>query len=742
MNRAAVPLRPFSIFPLTIVVAVAAAALPPAEKLPLRQGAFQESAPNSDLMRLARALREGKSAAALAELGEFAERHSGSAAGARAALALGHFEYERKHYAEAKRWLPAGLKDPILRGYARYWLGQTELALKDPAAALEQLEAVRKDSPDSVAAELALEPLTAAALTLGKPQRALAALDAFPKADTKSGLILLRAQALEKAGKFTAAAKAYSAVYYKFPLSPTAATAGARLKDLERRLRAEFPAASMEARLSRAESFYEARKWKEAREEYSKIAARWKGEAREPAELRIAQCRAQRDKRPGALEKLKLANPQLEAERLYSVSQLQRVRKKETEMLRSIERVAKSFPQSEWAEEALASAGNYFWMKLDRPRAEESYRRLLKQFPGGKNALQAQWRVAWSEYLAGQAGAAAALEEHLEKFPGSTYTANALYWRGRLAERAGDFPLARSFYAKLQQAFPRGYFAAQAGERMGALGGEPKKASEVLARVQAPAALRFDAGVPPAARKAWEHAQALHEIGFDASEELELRAAYAATPAPRLLLEVAKSALESGRFLPAIAAARQAVPQIEARRLEDIPEEVWRTLYPLLYRQGIEENAARAGLDPMMVAGLIRQESVFEAKAVSPAGARGLMQVFPPTGRQVARQQKLKYSKAKLFVPEFNLRLGTVYLARLYQNLGGWEPALAAYNAGESRVAQWQAERKFNEPAEFVESIPITETREYVQIVMRNAEIYRALYGRRLSAKGAGSVTK
>ncbi len=182
------------------------------------------------------------------------------------------------------------------------------------------------------------------------------------------------------------------------------------------------------------------------------------------------------------------------------------------------------------------------------------------------------------------------------------------------------------------------------------------------------------------------------------------------------------------------------MPQLESRRLPELPEEVWRTVYPFVYGESIQATAEMAGLDPMLVAGLIRQESVFQAQAVSRAGAIGLMQVMPPTGRQLARQLRLSYAKKKLFQPEFNLRLGTVHLARLVRQYDSVEAALAAYNAGESRVAQWRAGRTFSEPAEFVESIPFTEQREYVQIVLRNREIYRSLYGTPAASTAASAA--
>jgi soluble lytic murein transglycosylase len=105
------------------------------------------------------------------------------------------------------------------------------------------------------------------------------------------------------------------------------------------------------------------------------------------------------------------------------------------------------------------------------------------------------------------------------------------------------------------------------------------------------------------------------------------------------------------------------------------------------------------------------------------------MQLIGPTARLLAKQEKVGYSHAKLLDPDYNVRLGTVYVAGLQKQFGSAESALAAYNAGEDRVTSWTAGQSYRETAEFVDSIPFTETRQYVQIVTRNADIYRRLYG-------------
>ena len=148
------------------------------------------------------------------------------------------------------------------------------------------------------------------------------------------------------------------------------------------------------------------------------------------------------------------------------------------------------------------------------------------------------------------------------------------------------------------------------------------------------------------------------------------------------------------------------------------------------YRTELESNARQHGLDPYLLAGLIRQESEFNPEAVSRANAYGLTQVRPGTGREFARREGIaRFNSRQLFQPAVNLRIGSGILkSMLDRNSGKVEQTLAAYNAGPARAAEWLGWRDYREPAEFIESIPFTETRDYVQAVLRNADIYRRLY--------------
>ncbi|MEK7796659.1 MAG: transglycosylase SLT domain-containing protein, partial [Pseudomonadota bacterium] len=154
--------------------------------------------------------------------------------------------------------------------------------------------------------------------------------------------------------------------------------------------------------------------------------------------------------------------------------------------------------------------------------------------------------------------------------------------------------------------------------------------------------------------------------------------------------------------------------------------------FPLLYREPIEANAARSGIDPSWVYGVVRQESAFVTDARSHAGALGLMQLMPATGRLTGRRLGLRaYSQGAILNVENNLRLGVAYLKEvLDRNRGHQTLATASYNAGPHRVVSWIPDKALDADI-WVETIPFNETREYVKNVMA----YSAIYDYRMGQK-------
>ena len=452
--------------------------------------------------------------------------------------------------------------------------------------------------------------------------------------------------------------------------------------------------------------------------------------ARQRAQLRVAECRVQSKGAPSLIAAVKTLDLEVDAERLYALSQAYRTAKKEAEMFTALNTLAKDYPESKWNEEGLMAAANYHWVELERTKAVINYQRVLDSFPSGKNAFNCEWRIAWVAYLNRQPDADDRLTTFLLKYPVSSNSVDALYWLGRNAERGGNPARARSYYGKAAERFPQTYFGNAAAARLAKLGPGEENSAEILEKIPPPPSLRpFDEPVPVAAADRWARAQALRAIAFDSSAEQELKNAYFATSSPRFLLEAAQAAFDQGHYGAGMAYARIIVPNFDSRKISEVPVAAWKALYPLPYEAALRREAAKNDFDPMFAAGLIRQESTFQADAVSRKDAIGLMQVLPKTGKLLAKQLKVRYTKDRLFEPDYNIELGMLYIAGLVRQTGAFEYAAAAYNAGEDRIAAWKAERNYDEIPELVESIPFTETREYVQVVLRNTEVYRMIYG-------------
>jgi soluble lytic murein transglycosylase len=692
----------------------------------------EDEAAEKELGGLARELHNG-APGAYEKLSAFAVKHTTSVSGARAALALGYEEYSKNRAAQGLAWLLKAQNDTLLREYALYWTAQAQRALGRNADAYKVLQTIQKDYPNTAMREPLLEAFAPTAVQLGHTQEAIDALEAYAATASKPTLLYDRAHAYQAAHQLARAAKDYQTVFYKFPLADEAKPAGSALSPLMHALGKEYVYPGVELQEHRAQAFYEAHKWKEARSEFEKLLTMLKdpaNPARQRAQLRVAECRVQLKGSPTLIAEVKTTDLDVDAERLYALSQAYRTAKKETEMFNALNTLAKNYPESKWNEDGLMAAANYHWVELEREKAAVAYQRVLDSFPSGKYAFNCEWRIAWVAYLNRQPDADNRLSTFLLKYPASGNSVDALYWLGRNAERGGDAARARSYYSKAVERFPQTYFGSAAAAQLAKLGPGDENPPELLEKIPPPSSLRpFDEPVPTAAEDRWARAQALRAIAFDSSAEQELKNAYFATASPRFLLEAAQAAFDQGHYGAGMAYARIIVPNFDARKISEVPVAAWKALYPLPYEAALRREAARNDFDPMFAAGLIRQESTFQADAVSPANAIGLMQVLPKTGKLLARQLRVRYTRDKLFEPDYNIEIGMAYIAGLVRQTGALEYAAAAYNAGEDRIASWKSERNYEEIPELVESIPFTETREYVQVVLRNTAVYRMIYG-------------
>src|SRR5581483_6472151 len=323
-------------------------------------------------------------------------------------------------------------------------------------------------------------------------------------------------------------------------------------------------------------------------------------------------------------------------------------------------------------------------------------------------------------------------EEQIALYPGSNEIPAALYWRGRLAEDDGDNTRARAYFQKLSDRFRNFYYADLARKELKKLPAGTPIQEALLEKIPP---IDVDQQVleddPPSDDLRVQKAKLLSNGGLVDQAARELQAA-ANDPdkSTWVVPETARVFQENELYNRGIEVVKRAVPNYFALDIPALPRAYWEALFPRPYWTDLKRFSTRNELDPYLVASLIRQESEFNPEAVSNKNAVGLMQLLPKTGKLVAKEEKLRHFKANLLLtPGVNLQLGTKYFRTMVNKFGSFEYALAAYNAGDDRVKDWLSAGNFRDPQEFVESIPFTETREYVQAILRNASVYRQLYG-------------
>jgi soluble lytic murein transglycosylase len=416
------------------------------------------------------------------------------------------------------------------------------------------------------------------------------------------------------------------------------------------------------------------------------------------------------------------------ARRLYLLMELARNRNDGEDQQRIVTLMESRFPHSQWLAEALQSSGNMYMLKRDYPTAIRYYSSLATMFPANSNAAAAHWRAGWLSYRQGQyADAARMFDEQIKLYPGDKDTVSAIYWRGRLYETLDHKPSdAATNYRTLVRAYQHYFYAQMARRRLASLGDAQPVAQPQLDRLQAPLVPvlleSFPTDSPHLAK-----ARLLANAGLNDYIAAEI----AADPDSSSWSALAEAQIYAsyGETYRAMRALKKALPYAASAPVKSIPLAYWRILYPKAWWDTIKVESAKNNLDPYLVASLIRQESEFNPSVVSYANAWGLMQLLPSTGKQMAKEEGIKnFQTFQLLDPEMNIRLGCRYLREMLSGLGGvQEYALAAYNAGDYRVVDWEAAGPYSGIDEFIESIPFTQTREYVEAILRNEEMYRAI---------------
>jgi len=686
---------------------------------------------SANLRPMAQQLLQDRTPAAYAGVEAYARRHAKEDAGALAWLVLGYARTLDHDFAKAIDPLnhaKAGAGE--LADYVDYYLGDAYYETNHNAETLAALATFDKNFPDSLLSRDVHLVYANALLKENRTQEAVSVLEK-DRVPVRSDIELAVGRAYLSLGQPEKAAAAFRNLYFNMPVSSEADAAGGELRKLN-------ITGSLSERRTRADLLLKARHFTDAADDYRALVNEVSPEDRSTVQLAEATALQRADRSREARQLLSTIGPlagEAEAQRLYLLGESERASDDDPAVQKTLAQLRQFGPSSPWLEQALLSAGNMYLLKPDYDRAIDHYRELQQRFPKSARASYAHWKTAWLSFRQGRMDEARqGFEDQIALYPDSNEVPAALYWRGRLAEEEGAGIMARAYYEKLSSRFRNFYYAELGRQRLRSLKAEGDESTHYALLDHIPPLSTNDkvaSSEPPEEDLRLQRARLLSNGALADLAARELQAAAADGGSAWALPELARIYQDCGQFDRGIQILKRAMPNYFAVDLPELPRTYWDALFPKPYWTDLRRFSVQNGLEPYLVASLIRQESEFNPLAVSRANAVGLMQLLPKTGKKVAREIKLKgYSPSQLYTPAVNLQLGTRYFKSMVDKYGGQlEYALAAYNAGTDRVDDWRGQGHYRDTQEFVESIPFTETREYVQAILRNTSVYQRLYG-------------
>ncbi len=423
------------------------------------------------------------------------------------------------------------------------------------------------------------------------------------------------------------------------------------------------------------------------------------------------------------------------------------------------QKLADTAPQDPQAAPALQRIGRLYERAGMMKQSAEAYLAAVAAYPADAGAPEALLRGAILLHRLGRySDAIARFEALLAAYPNAPIAPLAQLWLGKAQVAAGDVITGQLTLTNLAQTRPDVYEGARAAELAADITSAPlsKPFGTVVTPTQAELSARqADAEKWLRARLSisetvdirtitttlsgdirYRRGDALWQLGLrdDAGDEFDaLRGAYRDNAL--ILYQLALYFRDIGAYRQSIGAAAALMRAVNAASIADTPVFVARLVYPIYYPDLIAEQASAYALDPLLMAGLIRQESLFEPNAASGANAYGLMQVIPATGKEInaALHWPPNYSERDLTRPYVSVRFGAYYLSRQRQELGGDLYAmLAAYNGGPGMAARWK-DRSGGDPDVFYITMPLDgagyrETQLYIRTVTNNYAVYHRLY--------------
>ncbi|MBI3594520.1 MAG: transglycosylase SLT domain-containing protein [Nitrospirae bacterium] len=398
----------------------------------------------------------------------------------------------------------------------------------------------------------------------------------------------------------------------------------------------------------------------------------------------------------------------------------------ENDLLSLLREGEKLFPRQEGLYKLIYLIGSYYEEHRQISGAHSYYQMIIRDLPQNSVVPDALWRDGWISYKEGDnVSAEKTFSKLIEQYPASPLHAQGLYWKGRAIERGGNPEEAQAEFKGLCQDFSHSYYCHLARKRVA-----PE--AEALTSLPEPQPLASEVAGSFQKDDHYQRARELMILNLnqDASKEFNFLAdRYHDKPS---LLQLDKELIQAGDFFHALKILRGQFPDVLDRgRSFDFPL-LWELAYPKEVVEQIQKIAIGIKIEPEFVAGIMREESVFDVRATSRSGAMGLMQLMPFTGEWVAQQLGVaSFVREKLYDQELNTRFGAFYLDHLSQKFqGNLIYTAASYNAGPEAVTKWIVNGNYTDLEEFVENIPYQETRYYVKRVIKSYEEFKEVRSR------------
>ena len=648
--------------------------------------------------------------------------------------------------------------------YVRFHMAKAYKALGEETRLQETLLAIDRASLPAAKRAEVLEELAASRRRAGETEGALQAYEeilSFAQQDAYRALILKEeADALQEAGREAEAEKIYQRIVTEYPdqqatalaLNALEAMGALRMDDLERG-RAYLEAGEASRAVEILQGYLKQRRVPNKVEAYYHLGRAYSTLRDFPHALEAF------DQALAAFEALKRADQEKMAPLKGDIllAQARAVALQGGDAAHLYYAFWQKYPKHPRAADALYEAASWAESEIGWETAAEYYRAFRKHYPTDRRARQALFREGLALYAQGRPAEAVPLwTEWLAAADLSAAdTAKGLTWLGLAAQAMGDASTAQSLWQKAEEAAPTLYYGLRAHDLR--LGLPPILAEKEDVSVPP---MTFDEGSWQEIEtwvKAWytptltitdtvrldaltARAEALGRLGWYEDRKATLQQAReAAWGTPPALLRLARWNAEQGTYAYAIQAAERLLALGKSQGAAEAPEALWRIAYPTVYGHLVEQEASRYGLDPLLFLALIRQESRFDARAVSYAGATGLAQVMPQTASWIAeRLGEANYRRDLLTRPMVSLRYGAWYFHTMLTMFNrDWVVSLVAYNAGPGNAQRWTKSQPVTDHDLFFETIPSQEPQNYVRLIYEQYAIYRRLYGEKTGSPSA-----